>query len=174
MVDQPSESDSQQLYAMMVLSLVNVARQIRGDQGDELASHVEGNMARYLEVMLDFDDTPLTIATFYAAGKLLEEAGEEAPSRITERVKELSGVQERVLSEKCFKPLSVCAATDPNCVPWPTSLRPVDTDEEQPYTGWRYITGSHCGFSWPNFWDLDCGEPLGLYNCDAPARGKKG
>jgi hypothetical protein len=161
--------EAQDMYAMQVLSLIYVAREIRKGRADELANTIEEALAGYLARISSFRETSLTTATYYTAGLLYKSAKKRIPRGLS---KYISRAQRRIraeVSEDCYE-LTTCTtvACVAGCVPWPTSLRPVDVNKPSP-VGWHYILNSHCGFHWPKFWKLDCCEPIGITQCETYA-----
>ena len=156
--------NTEQMYAMHVVDLVNIARQIRDGHGEEVAARIEEGMPAYLAAMRGFAESHLKTATFYAAGKLLKKSGVRLTRALAALVDRYSRRQHEALSKDCHK-LARCGGGW-RCIPWPTSLRPVDPNRTDP-VGWRYIVDSKCGFKFPDAWKL-CGNPLGLYQCEPP------
>jgi hypothetical protein len=99
---------------------------------------------------------------FYAAGRLYEESGEEVPRDIRRHIDHAAELAQQHLSEDCYAETHCGGGVD--CHRWPTSLPDIDPSTPNPM-GWRYIIDSHCGFHWPRFWKLDCGQPKGLVAC---------
>jgi hypothetical protein len=161
---QVSMEDIEHNYAMQVVNMVNIARQIRGGHAETLAKEIEDTLPNLLNHMLGFKETPLKAATLYAAGKLFKYSKKIIPDELARHIAIARKKQGEVLSDGCFEKLPICTGGF-GCVPWATSLRPVDVTKPNP-NGWRYIIGSHCGWSWVKPWGPGCGEPLGLYQCE--------
>ena len=130
------EQKSQDIYAMGVLNLVNIARQIRAGRAEQLADEIENSLLEYLEQMVNFRETSLTRVTIYAASKLFRFSKKEVSGNVRQLLSSSSEKVQGDLSNDCYKLLSVCNGGK-GCVPWPTSLRPVDVDTPDPM-GWRY------------------------------------
>ncbi|HEY6326818.1 MAG TPA: hypothetical protein VIW73_09950 [Candidatus Cybelea sp.] len=158
---QKPNRDGQNKFAMQVLSLLHIAREIRAGRGPQFAASIGSNLGDVLTPMLTFRQNNLTIAVFYLADRYYGSSGSAIPTNLGPALKAGSAKVNQILSQDCFD-LTVCKS--PGCAPWPTSLRPANVNAPSPI-GWRYIVGSHCGFSWPKFWKLDCGQPLALEPC---------
>jgi hypothetical protein len=148
-------------YTMEVLSLMHAAREIKAGRGPQLAASIESSAVDHLAPLLGFDESNYTLAALYAGGALLHSSNRAVPRNLFAALKGARDKIKQVLSADCFE-LTICK--EPGCVPWPTSLRPANVKAPSPM-GWRYIVGSHCGFSWPKFWKLDCGPPIALEVC---------
>jgi hypothetical protein len=160
-----THEDIEYMYEMQVLSLVNIARQIRDSKGAEVANRIDKSLPEYLETMLDFAENNVKTATFYAGGKLLKFRRRSVTVKLASAIKRHSAKQGQVLSDYCCK-LAKCGGGF-LCLKWPTSLQPVDPKKRDDNNGWRYIIDSHCGFKLykPK---KGCGLPLGLYQCAPP------
>jgi hypothetical protein len=155
---------AQNTYSMQVLSLIHVAREIRKGRAEELASSIEASLATHLRRMSEFPEAPVTTAAFYTAGLLYRATETKTPAGLATPISTAGTKIKQAVSEECFELLDVCAC-GAGCVPWPTSLRPVNVNK-QSEVGWHYIVNSHCGFSWPKFWRLDCCQPIGIVQCE--------
>ncbi|MGA3372383.1 MAG: hypothetical protein ABSC48_11560 [Terracidiphilus sp.] len=160
-----THEDIEFMYVMAVLSLVNVARQIRDGKGDDVAEHIEESLPSYLKTMLEFKENNLKTAAFYAGGKLIKSRHLEVEKRLESAIAGYTQEQGQVLSDKCYK-LAKCGGGF-FCWEAPISLRPVDPNVVDDQDGWRYIVGSTCGFDVfkPS---KGCGNPVGLYQCQPP------
>lgn len=155
-------AEGQDLYALDVLNLIHVANEIRAGRADKLAHRIEDLLPEHLREMGAFQESSVTILATHQAGQLLESSGKEIPADLKGRLAAAGEKAKQLLSEDCFVE-TVCDG-GPGCHRWPTSLPDIDPTTPNPM-GWRYIVGSHCGFRWPRFWKLDCGNPKGLVAC---------
>jgi len=154
-------ADDQTQHALRVISLLHIAREVKAGRAEQVAASIRASAADYLTPMLAFDHTNLWIGAFYLGDVLYRSSGEPPPSHLAAALKGGREKIKEVLSDGCFD-LTVCKEN--GCVKWPTSLQPVNVNAPNPM-GWHYIVGSHCGFSWPKFWKLDCGQPVALKPC---------
>lgn len=159
----PVEKDYQIAYALQVLTLISVAQDIRAGRASDLLQVIEDGLPAYLTTMVSHTDSSYRTVALHTGGQLY---GPDAIKRFGPQV--MASIQEagtklnQVLSDGCFKEIRCDGGK--GCVPWPTSLRAVDVNTPDPM-GWKFIVGSHCGFSWPKFWNLDCGPPVALVAC---------
>ncbi|HTD38244.1 MAG TPA: hypothetical protein VK669_12070 [Candidatus Limnocylindrales bacterium] len=160
-VPRPPSASDQTKYAMQVLSLMHVAREIKAGRGAQLAASIEASTPDYLTPMADFAETNYTIGAFALADQQFKAENRTPPAALNAKLKGGRDKLAQVLSQDCFELID---CKEPGCVPWPTSLRAANLNAPSPL-GWRYIVGSHCGFSWPKFWKLDCGPPIALQPC---------
>lgn len=154
--------EGQDQYVLEVLNLVHVATEIRSGRADILASRIEDYLVQHLREMMTFVETPYRALAFNATGLLYDLAKKPIPSDLQVSVAAAQQAAAPNLSDGCFA-TTICNG-DADCHRWPTSLPDIDTGKEDPM-GWHYIIGSHCGFHWPRFWKLDCGNPKGLTAC---------
>ncbi|HLK16232.1 MAG TPA: hypothetical protein VKT78_15610 [Fimbriimonadaceae bacterium] len=157
-----NNAEYQDGFTLQVLNLVNVAQRIRSGHAPQLENDIAHTLPQYLRFMENFGDTPTRTATFYVAGNLFKASNITVPADLQRQIALANAKAKQVLSKDCFQQISCIPGA--GCVPWPTSLKPVNPKVLDPQ-GWHYIQGSHCGFSWPKFWKLECGEPIGLTPC---------
>jgi hypothetical protein len=148
-------------YATQLLSLINVARQIRAGKAEKLAEQIESSLPDYLRQMADFEEVPPMRAPFYLSRLLYDAIGKKFPEDLRPLILKY-GKAEGVLSDDCFALKKGCGGV--LCWKDTSSLQPVDTSKKDPY-GWRYVIGTSCGWELPTL-RKPCGPPLNGPLCD--------
>lgn len=149
--------DSQDLYSMQFLNMINVLSEIRAGRSEQLAASIENSIPAYLKQIAGFNEASLKTVSFYTADLFYQKEDKTPPAEFEHYFTMAAVNAKQVLSKDCYDLLSICTA--PGCTPLPTSLRPVNIDSPNP-AGWHYIVDSNCGFSWPKIWNLGCGPPI--------------
>lgn len=157
----PSLQETEMMYLREYLNMAEVFRQIKSGNAEVLAKQIEESMPAYLKRINTFESPNMKSAGFIVAGNLANKYGLVLPADIVSGIKEAEKTAGKVLSDDCYD-LMECTA--PGCVAWPTSLRAANVNSPN-IMGWHYIKDSHCGFSWPKFWKLECGPPIALVPC---------
>ncbi len=153
-----TKREAEEFYAMQVISMMNVAAEIRAGRCAQVLERIESSLPAGLEEMTKFEQTPATVAALNSAIKYYQHSGRPVPAF-------LAGVKDRVQSAVAGLESKDCYAFKKcSCLKlW--SPEGVDVNKPDPY-GWRYLIGSHCGFHFPKIWKMDCGEPVGVELCN--------
>jgi hypothetical protein len=158
----PSLQQTQDLYSREFLNMMNILNQIKAGGSEKLSQNISNSIPAYLNQIAGFDNSTLRTVSFYVADKFYSKEHKTIPENLT-KIMEMARMQGgKLLSDTCYEEMQ-CG--EPGCIPWPTSLRAADVTKPNSPMGWRYIKGSNCGFSWPKFWKLDCGQPVALEAC---------
>jgi hypothetical protein len=156
-----SQAETEDMYVREFLNMAEVYRQIREGQAELLAKQIEAAMPAYLKRINTFERSTMKSAGFIVAGTLVKKYNIALGAELNSSIEEAEEVAGQVLSDDCYDLLD-CRA--PGCVPWPTSLRGANVNSPN-IMGWHYVKDSYCGFSWPKFWKLECGQPIALVPC---------
>lgn len=151
----------QDMYAMDFINMMNILYEIQSGRTEQLYTSIAGAIESNLAHMTDFEESSLKTVSFYVAAKYYEKAGKPMPAAFEYHFGMAMENAKRELSDDCYKLLDVCPGA--NCIAWPTSLRPVDLENQDDY-GWHYLKKSHCGMKWPKIWK-ECGPPLNAVAC---------
>lgn len=144
---------AQDVYVKQVLNLIHIVNELRGGQSARLIETIEKSLPAWLEQMTAFKESNIKTATFYLAGLLLKQSKTQVSEKVAKKLKVAIDAHPTVLSQECFALLSSCS-----CVPYPWSLRPVDSTKLDPM-GFKYIIDSNCGHKPWKWWE-PCGEPV--------------
>jgi len=147
---------SQDMYSTEFLNMLNVLTEIRAGRAEQLAASIENSIPAHLGQIATFNESALKTVSFYSSELFYKKQGKMPPVEFETHFKQAEIDAKTVLSDSCYDLLPVCAEVD--CIPWPTSLRPVNLDSPNP-EGWHYIKDSHCGMDWPKIW-IGCGPPV--------------
>lgn len=148
--------ESQDLYSAEFLNMMNVLSEIRAGRAAQLAASIESSIPQYLTQISGFNESTLKTVSFYNANLYYLKQDKTPPSEFESQIKQAQIDSKTVLSDDCYDLFPACVA--PGCIPWPTSLRPVNINSPNP-EGWRYIKNSNCGIAWPRIW-RGCGPPV--------------
>jgi hypothetical protein len=148
--------ESQDLYSAEFLNMLNILSEIRAGRAEQLASTIESSIPQYLTQISGFNESAFKTVSFYNASMFYMKQDKTPPAEFEAQIKQAMIDSKTVLSDDCYDLFPTCVAV--NCVPWPTSLRPVNINSPNP-EGWRYIKNSHCGIAWPKVW-RGCGPPI--------------
>jgi len=153
-----TKKEAEEFFSMQVLSMMNVAAEIRAGRCQKVLEGIEESLPANLELMTSFEDTPTKMAILDAAIKSYRTSGRPLPpflQNISARVQQAAF---GATSKDCF------AFKKCSCFKlW--SPEGVDVNKPDPY-GWHYIIDTHCGFHWPKIWNYDCGEPVAITLCN--------
>jgi hypothetical protein len=142
-------------YAMDVLNLINVAREIREGRANQLADMIEESLPEYLHEMGDFKNSTVMCAAFYLTRVLFHKVGKPVPKGLA-GLMAAYGNAPGGLSKTCH-PLIKCKGGI-LCIKQVSSLQPVDVNKID-NQGFRYVIGSACGWKLPRL-KKPCGAPV--------------
>jgi hypothetical protein len=152
-----TKQEAEEFFSMQVLSMMNVAAEIRAGHCQQVLDRIEESLPANLEQMTSFEDSPVKVAVLNAAIKSYKASGKPVPAFLASIADRVRAAALGVESKDCFafKKCSCFKVTSPEGV---------DVNTPDP-NGWHYIIGSHCGFHWPKIWKMDCGEPTAVDPC---------